>query len=92
MVIFYLDDQFVILSAQLRDDEMDELDELMDQNCYLPVAGGPDNIHGKVNILLQTHLSKGYLKSFSLISDKSYVTEVSTQKLLFGKMFFFFEF
>jgi activating signal cointegrator complex subunit 3 len=64
-------------NVQLRDDEMDELDELMDQNCYLPVAGGPDNIHGKVNILLQTHLSKGYLKSFSLISDKSYVTEVS---------------
>lgn len=63
---------------------MDELDELMDQNCYLPVAGGPDNIHGKVNILLQTHLSKGYLKSFSLISDKSYVTDVSTTKLSLG--------
>jgi len=56
---------------------MDELDELMEQNCYLPVAGGPDNIHGKVNILLQSHLSKGFLKSFSLISDKCYITEVS---------------
>ncbi|XP_059472919.1 activating signal cointegrator 1 complex subunit 3 [Neocloeon triangulifer] len=60
---------------KLRDDEMDELDELFESNCYLPVAGGPDNIHGKVNILLQTYLSKGFIKSFSLISDKGYVTD-----------------
>lgn len=71
---------------------MDELDELMDQNCYLPVAGGPDNIHGKVNILLQTHLSKGYLKSFSLISDKSYVTEVSLIFFANGVIGLFFTF
>ncbi|CAB3373375.1 Hypothetical predicted protein [Cloeon dipterum] len=60
---------------KLRDEEMDELDELYENYCYLPVKGGPDNIHGKVNILLQAHLSKGFIKSFSLISDKCYVTD-----------------
>ena len=37
------------------------------------VAGGAENVHGKVNILLQTHISRGRVNSFSLQSDMNYV-------------------
>ncbi|XP_055607496.1 activating signal cointegrator 1 complex subunit 3 [Uranotaenia lowii] len=60
---------------KVRDDEMDELDELTRICCELPVRGGSENIHGKVNILMQTYLSKGFVRSFSLISDMSYITQ-----------------
>lgn len=60
---------------KVRDDEMDELDELTKACCEVPVRGGSENIHGKVNILMQTYLSKGFVRSFSLISDMSYITQ-----------------
>ncbi|KXJ73287.1 hypothetical protein RP20_CCG016160 [Aedes albopictus] len=60
---------------KVRDDEMDELDELTRACCEVPVRGGSENIHGKVNILMQTYLSKGFVRSFSLISDMSYITQ-----------------
>lgn len=60
---------------KVRDDELEELDQLIDMNCPLPVAGGTENVYGKVNILLQTFLSHGRLSSFSLISDQSYVMQ-----------------
>lgn len=55
---------------------MDELDELSRENCDFAPAGGSENIHGKVNILLQTFLSRGRVKSFSLISDLAYISQV----------------
>ena len=39
------------------------------------VKGGAENVHGKVNILIQTHISRGRMRSFSLISDMNYVTQ-----------------
>jgi len=44
--------------------------------CEVGVKGGSENVHGKVNILLQTHLSRGQVNSFSLVSDQAYVTQV----------------
>lgn len=61
---------------KVRDDELDELDELTEKYCYLKVWGGSENIHGKVNILIQTYISKGFLKSFSLMSDTQYIIQV----------------
>uniref|UniRef100_A0A0K2UGB9 U5 small nuclear ribonucleoprotein 200 kDa helicase n=1 Tax=Lepeophtheirus salmonis TaxID=72036 RepID=A0A0K2UGB9_LEPSM len=59
---------------KVRDEELEELDELTRENCeMLPVAGGSENVHGKVNILIQTYISRGYVKSFSLVSDQGYV-------------------
>ena len=52
---------------------MDELDDLTHEYCQVPVAGGSENVHGKVNILLQTHISRGSVRSFSLISDLNYI-------------------
>jgi len=57
---------------------MDELDRLTHDYCELHVTGGSENLHGKVNILLQTYLSRGQLESFSLISDQSYIIQVRT--------------
>lgn len=55
---------------------MDELDIHFNSDCQLPVYGGSENTHGKVNILFQTYISRAYLNSFSLISDQAYVVQV----------------
>ncbi|XP_033213736.1 activating signal cointegrator 1 complex subunit 3 [Belonocnema kinseyi] len=60
---------------KVRDDEMDELDELHMNYCEVIAQGGVENIHGKVNVLIQTYLSRGRIKSFSLISDQAYITQ-----------------
>lgn len=60
---------------KVRDDELDELDTLTADCCFVPVAGGSENLHGKVNILLQTYLSRGRINSFSLMSDQAYVSQ-----------------
>ena len=52
---------------------MDELDDLTHEYCQVPVSGGSENVHGKVNILIQNHISRGSIRSFSLISDSNYV-------------------
>lgn len=60
---------------KVRDEEMDELDDLNRESCEVPVKGGSENLHGKVNILMQTYLSRGFVKSFSLVSDLSYINQ-----------------
>nr|CAD7572321.1 unnamed protein product [Timema californicum] len=60
---------------KVRDDELDELDSLQHTNCEMYVSGGSENLHGKVNILLQTFLSRGRVNSFSLMSDLAYVNQ-----------------
>lgn len=47
---------------KVRDDEMDELDDLTHGYCEVPVKGGSENLHGKVNILMQTYMSRGAVK------------------------------
>ncbi|XP_021913277.1 activating signal cointegrator 1 complex subunit 3 isoform X2 [Zootermopsis nevadensis] len=60
---------------KVRDDELEELDDLTSVYCKVPVKGGSENLHGKVNILLQTFLSRGRVNSFSLMSDQAYITQ-----------------
>ncbi|XP_070529039.1 activating signal cointegrator 1 complex subunit 3 isoform X2 [Cardiocondyla obscurior] len=59
---------------KVRDDETDELDNLMVE-CQLRAQGGVENVHGKVNILLQTYLSRSRVNTASLISDQAYVVQ-----------------
>ena len=61
---------------QVREDEISELEFHMTENCPLAVKGGVENSYGKVNILLQTFISKGFVDSFSLVSDLGYVAQV----------------
>ena len=60
---------------KVRDDEMEELEEATHDYCQLPVRGGAENVHGKVNILLQVFISRGRVRSFSLSSDMTYITQ-----------------
>ncbi|XP_013879087.1 activating signal cointegrator 1 complex subunit 3 [Austrofundulus limnaeus] len=60
---------------KVRDEELEELDQLLCNYCELPAAGGVENGYGKVNILLQTYIGRGEVDSFSLISDLSYVAQ-----------------
>ncbi|KRT80228.1 helicase, partial [Oryctes borbonicus] len=60
---------------QVRQEELEDLDYLLDSYCELNVPGGPENVCGKVNILMQTYLSRGYIKSLSLASDMEYITQ-----------------
>uniref|UniRef100_A0A336MI52 CSON001544 protein n=1 Tax=Culicoides sonorensis TaxID=179676 RepID=A0A336MI52_CULSO len=60
---------------KVRDDELDELDDLSHEFCHIPIKGGSENIHGKVNILMQAYLSRGFVKSFSLTSDLQYINQ-----------------
>lgn len=61
--------------VKVRDEEMEELEQLLYNYCELPAAGGVENGYGKINILLQTYIGRGEVDSFSLISDLSYVAQ-----------------
>ncbi|CAG6016100.1 unnamed protein product, partial [Menidia menidia] len=60
---------------KVRDEELEELDQMLCNYCQLPAAGGVENGYGKVNVLLQTYIGRGEVESFSLISDLSYVAQ-----------------
>jgi len=64
---------------KVRDEEMDELDDMIHNHCEMEVKGGAENVHGKVNILLQSHISRGRVNAFSLVSDMNYVTQNGTR-------------
>ena len=40
----------------VREEELQELDTLARDACHFDIKGGPENKHGKVNILLQVSL------------------------------------
>uniref|UniRef100_A0A9J7XKW9 Activating signal cointegrator 1 complex subunit 3 n=1 Tax=Cyprinus carpio carpio TaxID=630221 RepID=A0A9J7XKW9_CYPCA len=61
--------------TQVRDEELEELENLLCNFCELPATGGVENGYGKINILLQTYIGRGEVDSFSLISDLSYVAQ-----------------
>ncbi|XP_061571388.1 activating signal cointegrator 1 complex subunit 3 isoform X2 [Cololabis saira] len=60
---------------KVREEEMEEMEQMLCNYCELPVTGGVENGYGKVNILLQTYIGRGEVDSFSLISDVSYVAQ-----------------
>lgn len=44
-------------NVAVREEELPELDQLCLHQCPFDVRGGPENKHGKVNILLQVRAS-----------------------------------
>lgn len=66
---------------QVREDELQELDFLMDGGCRVNVAGGSENAYGKVNILLQNYISRCPVETFSLVSDQAYIVQNATRIL-----------
>ncbi|XP_048349860.1 activating signal cointegrator 1 complex subunit 3 [Sphaerodactylus townsendi] len=60
---------------KVREEEIEELEALLGDFCELATPGGVENSYGKINILLQTYVSRGEIDSFSLISDSAYVAQ-----------------
>ena len=60
--------------VKVRDEEMPEL-KILEQDCWFQVMGGPGHPHGKVNILLQSYISRKRVETFSLISDLHYISQ-----------------
>ncbi|KAK8934003.1 hypothetical protein KSP39_PZI015224 [Platanthera zijinensis] len=58
----------------VRDEEQEELEKLSKMFCPVEVKGGTNDKHGKVSILIQVHISRGSMDSFSLISDAAYIS------------------
>lgn len=61
---------------------MDELERLNCDGCEMVVPGGKENTYGKVNILLQSYVSRVSVDSFSLVSDMAYVAQVGSLKCM----------
>lgn len=59
---------------QIRESEVKELEQLM-RRVPCEVSGGTDTNQGKVNILLQAHISRLPIQDFALISDSAYVAQ-----------------
>ncbi|GBP16148.1 Activating signal cointegrator 1 complex subunit 3 [Eumeta japonica] len=59
----------------VRKEELSELWTLKDQYCELRIEDPPEDIHWKINILLQTYLSRGRVTGSSLQSDLNYISQ-----------------
>ncbi|XP_038207200.1 activating signal cointegrator 1 complex subunit 3 [Zerene cesonia] len=60
---------------KVRKEELTELWSLKDQYCELRIEDAPEDIHWKINILLQTYLSRGRVNQSSLQSDLNYISQ-----------------
>lgn len=63
------------LQIQVRENEVEELKNLMDNVIPCQVRGGTDTTPGKVNILLQGYICQAYIEDFALVSDTAYVAQ-----------------
>ncbi|GAA5916218.1 hypothetical protein JCM6882_001112 [Rhodosporidiobolus microsporus] len=60
---------------QVRENEVEELKKLIETACPCQVKGGTESSAGKVNVLLQTYISRAYVDDFALVSDMGYVSQ-----------------
>ncbi|KAJ8709095.1 hypothetical protein PYW07_008921 [Mythimna separata] len=60
---------------KVRKEELTELWSLKDQYGELRIEDPPEDIHWKINILLQTYLSRGRVNGSSLQSDLNYISQ-----------------
>ncbi|KAI4212741.1 MAG: hypothetical protein LQ351_004634 [Letrouitia transgressa] len=60
---------------QSRDNEHVELLRLRDEAANCEIAGGIDSSHAKINILLQSYISRAHVEDFALVSDSAYVAQ-----------------
>ncbi|KAK3440303.1 hypothetical protein EUGRSUZ_B00583 [Eucalyptus grandis] len=58
----------------VREEEQNELETMARTSCPLEVKGGPSNKHGKISILIQLYISRGWIDTFSLVSDAAYIS------------------
>lgn len=61
-------------NIKVRDDEEKELEILLN-NCPVPCKETIHSPEGKINVLIQSHISESFIKTSSLISDLNYITQ-----------------
>lgn len=66
-------------SIKFREEEANELKNLLENDAPCQVAGDADSPQGKTNILLQAYVSQSLIKDSSLISDSNYVAQNSAR-------------
>ena len=59
----------------VRDDETIELETLARRQCLVEVRGDLTSKEGKVNVLLQSFISRARIDTFSLVADLNYVAQ-----------------
>ncbi len=57
----------------IREEELPELDALARDSCHFDIKGGPENKHGKVNILLQASAASRLLDACCTFDYQPYV-------------------
>ncbi|CAG8491424.1 14313_t:CDS:10, partial [Racocetra fulgida] len=62
-----------------REEESKELLKLKENACHCQIKYDVDTTEGKVNILLQSHLSGARPEDFALISDSAYVVQIASR-------------
>ena len=60
-------------NVKVRAEEIDEMDELKKKFCPLKLKADVSDSSGKCCVLLQSFISGGMIKSFTLISDTNYI-------------------
>ena len=55
--------------VKVREEEANELKDLLEGVCVMRVKGGTENSYGKANILMQTHISRAPVETFSFVSQ-----------------------
>ncbi|CAG8452307.1 15922_t:CDS:10, partial [Dentiscutata erythropus] len=62
-----------------REEESKELLKLKEDVCHCQIKDGVDSTEGKVNILLQSHMTGAKLEDFALVSDSAYVVQIASR-------------
>ncbi|VBB27123.1 unnamed protein product [Acanthocheilonema viteae] len=66
----------IILLIKVREEEALELEELVCTSCPLRLKRGAlATVPGKINCLIQAHISRAFIRSYSLISESMFVQQ-----------------
>ncbi|MCP9260699.1 Activating signal cointegrator 1 complex subunit 3 [Dirofilaria immitis] len=61
---------------KVREEEMTELEELMETSCPLRLKRGAlGTVSGKINCLIQAHISRAFIRNFSLVSESMFIEQ-----------------
>uniref|UniRef100_A0A1I7VPC0 Activating signal cointegrator 1 complex subunit 3 n=1 Tax=Loa loa TaxID=7209 RepID=A0A1I7VPC0_LOALO len=67
---------FNILLIKLREEETVELEELVQTSCPLRLKRGAlATVPGKINCLIQAHISRAFIRNYSLVSESMFVQQ-----------------
>lgn len=75
-ILFLISSAIEFQQIQVRNDELDELDRLRSEYVEVEVNLDVSSVEMKVMVLIQTCISKGFIRLSSLVSDSEYIMQV----------------